>query len=402
MSATASSPRPVPATPRVISPTPTPSSDRADGRQDGYFAPVTRSAAARLRRQPVTSPPIDEMDSEWDEGADEGVDEGVEEGADERARTKSRRPTDRRSRLTTRSKTAARTSGRAEMANGKATSNGHLSPSSASKASSWRATSRSPSPLGLIPIHRQWRSFIHRHEIPRKFLHVSIGFVTVYLYGRGVEAGQITPYLAAALVPIASVDYLRHQYPALNQRYIGVCGALMRESEVQGWNGVIWYLLGVWIALSVFPKDVGVMAVLLLSWCDTAASTVGRAYGRYTPRIRRGKSLAGTLAACAVGAATAAAFWGLLAPRVNASLAPLDHLRAGFMFQNRLAWPSFFFASRMPTAAVTGWSALAILSGWTGIVGAASELVDLFGFDDNLTIPVLSGLGLWAFLKVFG
>jgi diacylglycerol kinase (CTP) len=42
------------------------------------------------------------------------------------------------------------------------------------------------------------------------------------------------------------------------------------------------------------------------------------------------------------------------------------------------------------------------MSVWTGIVAAGSELVDLFGWDDNLTIPVLSGLGMWGFLKVFG
>lgn len=46
-------------------------------------------------------------------------------------------------------------------------------------------------------------------------------------------------------------------------RYLG---ALMRETEYDGWNGVIWYLLGAWIVLWFFPKDVGVMGVLLLSW----------------------------------------------------------------------------------------------------------------------------------------
>jgi dolichol kinase len=29
-----------------------------------------------------------------------------------------------------------------------------------------------------------------------------------------------------------------------------------------------------------------------------------------------------------------------------------------------------------------------------GVIGAASELVSAFNIDDNLTIPVLSGLGL--------
>ena len=39
------------------------------------------------------------------------------------------------------------------------TSNGHLSPAQANK-NYWREMSRSPSPLGLIPIHQEWRSFV--------------------------------------------------------------------------------------------------------------------------------------------------------------------------------------------------------------------------------------------------
>lgn len=37
--------------------------------------------------------------------------------------------------------------------------NGHLSPSAANK-NYWRELSRSPSPLGLIPIHQEWRNFV--------------------------------------------------------------------------------------------------------------------------------------------------------------------------------------------------------------------------------------------------
>jgi len=175
-------------------------------------------------------------------------------------------------------------------------------------------------------------------------------------------------------------------------------GALMRESEVDGWNGVIWYLLGAWTVIRFFPKDVGVMAVLLLSWCDTAASTIGRLYGRYTPRIRRGKSLAGSAAAAVVGVLTAALFWGWAVPRWGYD--------DGFLFGGTLALPEMV-KERVgmrgeEQGKVGGWVALGLVSLWSGFVASASEVVDLFGLDDNLTIPVLSGLGLWGFLKVFG
>lgn len=381
----------IPATPRVISPSPTPSEVKEES-QDGYFGPTTRSA----RKKAATQAPIDE-EIDGDSSSDLG-----------RARSKSRTSV-RARKLSVLAAAKAVTLPAAEappppeVTNGSGKiSNGHLSPASASSGWSWRDISRSPSPLGLIPIHRQWRSFVHRHEVPRKALHVSIGFLTIWIYRSGIQTDAITPYLMALLIPIATVDFLRHTYPSLNRLYVRVLGILMRETEYAGWNGVIWYLLGAWIVLGFFPKDIGVMGVLLLSWCDTAASTVGRAFGRYTPRIRRNKSLAGSLAAFAAGVLTAASFWGYLAPRTGPFVDDVDW---PFMFTGTLGLPSAVqnaFGISKSQGSITGALALAVMSIWTGAVAAASEVIDIFGWDDNLTIPVLSGIGMWGFLKLFG
>lgn len=385
---------PVPATPRVISPSPTPSEYR-ESSKDGYFGPITRSAKKKAASSPV---PIDE---ELDEETDSSV--------ERRARSRSRSPMRKRkiagftpTKASTAPLTPKSVSTAADENGHPRETNGHLSPTSASPGWSWRDFSRSPSPLGLIPIHRQWRSFVHRHEVPRKLLHVSIGFFTLWFYVSGIQTNAITPYLMAALVPIATTDFLRHTYPPLNRFYVRVLGAFMRETEYDGWNGVVWYLLGAWLVLWSFPKDVAVMGVLLLSWCDTAASTVGRAYGRYTPRIRRGKSLAGSLGAFAVGVTTAALFWGWLAPRTGPFLGDAEW---PFMFTGTLNLPSRIRTLVGLTEAqgsIGGRLALGIMSLWTGFIASASEVVDIFGWDDNLTIPVLSGLGMWGFLKIFG
>ncbi|MCJ1430159.1 hypothetical protein MMC29_008075, partial [Sticta canariensis] len=291
----------IPGTPRIISPSPTPA-DPSENR-DSYFAPITRATTAKRNQSPNA------ISEETESSSDSSV--------EKRARTRSRSPKTaaRLSRTSTQPSSASVPTKPSALAS--SPPNGHLSPSSAAPSTSsyWRDFSRSPSPLGLIPIHRHWRSFIHRHEIPRKALHLSIGFFTLHLYSRGTSAASIHPWLLGALIPIASTDYLRHTFPRFNRFYIRVLGALMRESEVEGWNGVIWYLLGAWTVLRFLPKDVGVMGVLLLSWCDTAASTVGRMYGRYTPRIRRGKSVAGSAAAAVVGILTAGMFWGWAVPR---------------------------------------------------------------------------------------
>ncbi|CAN8104612.1 unnamed protein product [Discula destructiva] len=386
----------IPATPRVISPSPTPSErDHASSQESSYFGPTTRSASRRKR---LATPGPNTVPENAGEDARDGM---------QRARTRSRSPL-----------AMAKVNGLTPLTtepaaveispapNGKAGgTNGHLlSPNSAHPESSgwsWRDFSRSPSPLGLIPIHRHWRTFVHKHEVPRKLLHTSIGFLVMWLYASGTQTAAVCPWLMGLLVPIATVDYVRHAHEPFNRFYVRYMGAFMRESEFAGWNGVIFYLLGAWIVLYAFPKDVGTMGVLLLSWCDTAASTFGRLYGRYTPRLRRGKSLAGSTAACFVGVATAAAFWGWLVPRFGPQAGDED-----FMFKGTLSLPVALVDAvgwkGAPVATVSGGVALAILGAWSGFTAAASEVVDVFGWDDNLTIPVISGVGIWGFLKVFG
>ena len=383
----------IPGTPQVTSPPPTSTTSPP---QDSYFAPITRSRTNRTTNN--ADPTAEETESPSSESP------SSDSSFEKRARSRSRSPKTfaRQQKKATRTTAPPNPSLPSKSTTPAATNgaNGHLSPSSAAAGagdSYWRSFSRSPSPLGLIPIHRHWRSFVHRHEIPRKALHMSIGFVTLTFYARGVGTEAIHPWLLGALVPIASMDYLRHTFPGLNRWYIRCVGALMRETEVEGWNGVIWYLLGAWTVLRFMPKDVAVMGVLLLSWCDTAASTVGRLYGRYTPRIRRGKSLAGSAAAAVVGVLTAGLFWGWAVPRYG--------MREGFLFQGQLRLPDAVRGGLLgwkdDEGVVGGWVALGIVSMWSGVVASASEVVDVFGWDDNLTIPVLSGLGLWGFFKVF-
>lgn len=377
--------------PRVVEP--------SDDVEEEYTAPRTRSGARR-RNTPQTSQVAAAHDSS---SSDADSTPGRR-----KPRTRSRSPIDpnKLTRMTPRiaEPTTSPPNGKLATASSNVpptqTTNGTFlaPPQPVGGGWSWRDFSRSPSPLGLIPIHRHFKTFVHKHEVPRKALHVSIGFFVVWLYTTGTQTTAVAPYLFAALVPIAATDPLRHRFAPVNRLYVRVLGALMRESEYAGYNGVIWYLLGAWIVLAGLPKDVAVMSVLLLSWCDTAASTFGRLWGRYTIRLRRGKSLAGSLAAFAVGVATSVFFYGWLVPTIGPK--PGDE---GFMFKNVLALPAALVGEENRDAwSITGSLALGVMSLVSGVVASASEVVDIFGWDDNLTIPVLSGLGIWGFLKVFG
>ncbi|KAK9474170.1 cytidylyltransferase family-domain-containing protein [Dipodascopsis tothii] len=239
-------------------------------------------------------------------------------------------------------------------------------------------TPRSRTPVGLIPLHTRYRMLIHKHEVPRKVLHVSIGFLTLWLYTLGVQLVQVTPVLVFLLVTIGTLDVLRFRSEAFSKVYVSAFGFLMRESEIDKWNGIVWYLIGLIVVFLVFPKDISLLSVLLLSWTDTAASTVGRRFGHLTPKLARNKSLAGSLASFVCGVLAAYLLYGVIIPAT-------PQLNVG----DYLAWTPETSRLSLP------WLCLV-----AGALGALSEAIDLYGLDDNLTIPVLSACFVTPLLYV--
>ncbi|KIJ33522.1 hypothetical protein M422DRAFT_783113 [Sphaerobolus stellatus SS14] len=239
-------------------------------------------------------------------------------------------------------------------------------------------------------------------EIPRKLLHSSIGFFVVPLYTRGIVARPVIIVLSGALAVISAADLARFTVGPFERLYERFFGFLMRASEKHKVNGVIWYLIGVLISLKAYPLDVAVVSILILSWADTAASTFGRLWGPRTPplparvpllpflpRSARArslialpfaprKSLAGFLAASLTAGLIAFGFWGWVAPLCASSTA---------------VWT-------WDDEIVGGWLGLGVLSLVSAVIGGVAEALDVGSLDDNLTIPVLTGGGIWGFLRL--
>lgn len=223
-------------------------------------------------------------------------------------------------------------------------------------------------------------------EIPRKALHSSIGFLVLPLYFSRPEIGPIVTALAGGLAFVSAADALRLNCAPFARLYEALLGAFMRESEKKKINGVIWYLVGVIFVLQFYPRDIAVVSILILSWCDTAASTVGRAWGRYTPKLPSSimfipiaprKSLAGAMGAVVTGTLITFAFWGwAVTPEFIVDESPVWH------------WNQ---ASTMG-----GWLGLTALSLCSGLVAGITEALDIGGLDDNLTLPIISGGLIWG------
>lgn len=227
--------------------------------------------------------------------------------------------------------------------------------------------------------HEWFGEFITKHEIPRKLFHSSIGFVTLYLYTKSVDYTKVRFPLVIAFVILFSLDFIRLRSPFINKLYCRCVGALMRKREIHTYNGVLWYLLGLIIAFSFFSKDVALMSLFLLSWSDTAASTFGRKYGHLTPKLARNKSLAGSIAAFCVGLVTCLVFYGFFVPRYSFVNKP-----------GEILWTPETSALNLPQLSFLG-----------GFVAALSEGIDLFNWDDNFTIPVLSAIFMNGVIRAF-
>ncbi|KAF9224684.1 hypothetical protein BS17DRAFT_701608 [Gyrodon lividus] len=243
-------------------------------------------------------------------------------------------------------------------------------------------------------------------EIPRKTLHSSIGFFTIYLYTSHGSPQHVVIALSTALAVLIPIDILRLRYPSFEHAFEKCVGIFMRDSEKKSSNGVIWYILGVNAVLSTLPLDIAVVSVLILSWADTAASTFGRLYGRLTPRLPQRlfgifplaprKSLAGFIAASVTGAVVATGFWTFVGPMRNHGLT--------WSWQGGVS-PAFSGGGPRGGSGSTtlaGWVGIVTIGIVSGLVSGVAEALDLGSVDDNLSLPIITGACLWGLFKVLG
>ncbi|KXN89285.1 CTP-dependent diacylglycerol kinase 1, partial [Leucoagaricus sp. SymC.cos] len=213
---------------------------------------------------------------------------------------------------------------------------------------------------------------------------------------------------------IIPADLLRFHLPALEKVYERFLGFLMRKNEKNSTNGVIWYILGVNVALQFSPRDVATAAILILSWADTAASTTGRLYRPSSPRLpshipllpllrlkippTQRKGWTGFMAASLTGALIAVGFWSCIAPvRFGGAEVSWDFVKGVVVGSSGM-----IRGGGSEGGVLKGWMGLSVLSVVTGLVSGVVEAMDLGSLDDNLTLPIISGGCILGFLKFVG
>lgn len=217
----------------------------------------------------------------------------------------------------------------------------------------------SSSVTGLLGLHL--RSDLH---LARKTWHLLMGLTAVWVYlGAGLSPSAGVVILGSILGLDLLVETARLRIPSFNERVLRTWGPLMRADEVNRMSGTPHYLAAMILAIAIFPKPVAALSILFLAFGDPMASLVGILYGKYGPRIARGKSLIGSAAGVATCFVVALVFLGALS------------------------------IAQGPTLVV-----LALIG---ALAGGLAELLPL-DLDDNFVIPIVSGFVLWLSFIALG
>lgn len=200
------------------------------------------------------------------------------------------------------------------------------------------------------------RSDLH---LARKLWHMSTGLLGLFcFYKFKANIDDVATGLLIFALCAFAFELLRLKNEKVNQLLMIVMKPIMRESERNSVSGLPYYALGVSLSLFFFPEKIAIISILFLIFADPIASFCGILFGR--DKILPNKSLQGTIAAF--------------------SVCYIITLLCGVLYHG----PSF---------------SLVIFSIFAGVVGCISEMCSQF-IDDNLCIPVLSGLGL-TLINVF-
>lgn len=207
------------------------------------------------------------------------------------------------------------------------------------------------------PVDLKKRSDIH---YARKIWHMS-GVFTMFLAYVYLPPALSMTILVASWCLFVPFDFLRQRNPALNDWAVHAFKPIMRQSEVKRLAGTTFLLSGVLLVDILFPRPVVALTLLFLAFADPIASYFGILYGK--DKIFGHKSIQGFMAAFFVCAIVTFFF---------------------LLYHNYLM------------------DRLIVVSLFAGLVGAFAELIPVGKLDDNLTLPVMSAIGLTILFYFFG
>lgn len=157
---------------------------------------------------------------------------------------------------------------------------------------------------------------ISKLELNRQFFHILLGIAIVALLMFGL-IGRDLAFLNFKLVNIDIFFLIVLGFIlsyACNKVKIPILYQLLQKFERKGelekfpGKGVIFYFVGVYISLLLFPKDIAMASIMVLALGDSISHLFGLHFGRIRHPLSKAKFLEGTIAGFIAGFVGALAF----------------------------------------------------------------------------------------------
>lgn len=195
-------------------------------------------------------------------------------------------------------------------------------------------------------------------ELKRKMIHISSSWIAfAYLF---LNKEIMLIILGAAFIGCLLFDVFRVYSKSFNKFYLKYIGPVLRSHEYHikkiTFTGATYLMFAALLCVIIFPKEVAIAAILLMTIGDAAAAIVGKSFGKVNIFT---KTLEGSIAFFVSGIIIV-----FLMPKLSTD----------------------------PNELYVGIAAV--------IVTSIIEVMPL-KLDDNITVPVVFGLSYMTFFKLF-
>ncbi len=197
------------------------------------------------------------------------------------------------------------------------------------------------------------------YEIMRKSTHMGALVVPGIYYLFALSKMQMLSLMIpmAVIIVFADISRLRNYWFWRQDAVRKLLSPMVRPHEAEGdFTGATYILMSFCLTIALYPKAVAITAIAFIIVGDTFAALIGRKIK--SPKFYKNKSVAGSLG-CLAGMSIVAVAATNLFPSMSLQV---------------------------------------VL--WGALVGTTFEAFS-FGIDDNVTVPILSGLFMTLFLKIF-
>lgn len=173
----------------------------------------------------------------------------------------------------------------------------------------------------------------YQFEVKRKMFHIVLGFGVIALYYFNLfDAFRLFLLILFGLIICAAAKY--YKIPGIQY----MLDEFERKENLKRLPGksAIYFLIGTWLAILLFPKDIAVASLLILTIGDGISPIIGMSYGRIKHPFSNIKFIEGSIAGAILSAVGIMLFvyWGYI------SISWLEALLASFaaMFFEGVEW----------------------------------------------------------------